>query len=140
MNDGIGVARSNTETIMTSNHSLKPLFVQSGIVKNGKQEAGGIGFPTANVSFEQPDLVSGTYAALVTVAGEEYRAAVYVDQKRGVLEAYLFDFSGSLYGELVTVKLLERIVESKRFRGRQDQKSFIEWAVKEVEKYFHQEE
>lgn len=121
-------------------HSLIPLFTIKGVVQNGKKEAGSVGFPTANVSFVQPDLVAGTYAGVVTVDGEEYQAAVYADQRRQVLEAHLLNFSESLYGKRVTVTLLEHIVESKRFRSRQDQKSFIEWAIKEVEKYFHREE
>lgn len=103
------------------------------------QEAGGIGFPTANIRFTDPD-ISGTYAGKVVVDGVEYRSAIYANQKRGVLEAFLFDFSGDLYGKSVTMTLLERLAESKEFRGEQDQKSFIDWAVTEVEKYFNREE
>ncbi len=116
-----------------------PLFSQSGVVEKGTQEAGSIGFPTANIRFSAPD-ISGTYAGKVMVGGEEYRAAIYANQKRGVLEAFIFDFSGDLYGQSVTMTLLERLVEDKTFQGAQDEKSFIDWAVKEVEKYFNREE
>lgn len=118
----------------------KPLFVHKGKVESGTETARRIGFPTANIHFDDPDITAGTYAGKVTVNGTEYRAAVYVNQERHMLESYLFDFSGDLYGKEITVKLLEKLVGVKEFQGKQDQQSFIEWAVIEVQKYFNQEE
>lgn len=123
------------------NHTMQsePILTKRGVVEKGTEEAKNTGFPTANIRFTEQD-ISGTYAGKVVVDDVTYRAAIYANRERSVLEAYLFDFSGSLYGKRVTMTLLERLVESKVFRGRQDQKSFIDWAVKEVEKYFNREE
>lgn len=116
-----------------------PILIEEGIVEQGMAEARATGFPTANIRLSDPDL-SGTYAGKVLVDDVEYRAAIYANQKRGVLEAFLFGFAGNLYGKKVTMTLLERLAEAKTFRGKQDEKSFIDWAVKEVEKYFNREE
>lgn len=97
------------------------------------------GFPTANIPFAAPD-ISGTYAGKVTVGALEYKAAIYANAKRQVLEAHLLNFSGDLYGKTVTMTLLEKMAEAKTFQGVQDEKSFIDWAVAEVEKYFNQTE
>lgn len=117
----------------------KPILTQRGLVEEGLATARETGFPTANIRFSDLE-VSGTYAGQVRVDDVVYRAAIYANQKRDVLEAHLFDFSGDLYGKDVTMTLLERMAESKTFQGAQDEKSFIDWAVAEVEKYFNREE
>lgn len=116
-----------------------PILTQSGVVEKGSQKATATGFPTANIAYTDAE-VSGTYAGKVVVAGTEYRAAIYANQKRHILEAFLFDFSGDLYETKITMILLERLAESKTFQGIQDEKSFIDWAVSEVQKYFNREE
>lgn len=118
----------------------KPLFVQNGKVERGAKVARKVGFPTINIHFEAPDISAGTYAGKVIVEGAEHRAAVYANQDRHILEAHLFDFSGDLYGKQATVILLEKLTESEVFQGPQDQRSFIEWAVTEVQKYFNKVE
>jgi riboflavin kinase / FMN adenylyltransferase len=113
----------------------KPLFVQNGKVERGTEMARKMGFPTVNIHFAESN-ISGTYAGKVIVDGGEYRAAVYANQERQVLEAYLFDFSGDLYDKHITVVLLGKLAETKAFRNKRDEQSFINWAVTEVRKYF----
>jgi riboflavin kinase/FMN adenylyltransferase len=119
--------------------SKKPIMTEVGVVVEGTHQATGTGFPTANIAYTDAD-ITGTYAGSVRVGEEEYHAAIYANQKRMVLEAYLFDFSGDLYGKQITMILWERMAEDQTFQGLQDEKSFIDWAVKEVEQYFNREE
>ena len=114
----------------------KPILVQKGKVERGTAMARKAGYPTVNIRYDYPEILAGTYAGKVTVDNTEYRAAVYVNQERSVLEAHLLDISLDLYGKEITVILLERLVEAKEFRGRLDERSFIDWAVAEVRKYF----
>jgi len=116
----------------------KPLFTQSGIVEEGTEVARKTGFPTANIRFEQAD-ISGTYAGIVIVDDVKYQSAVYANQERHLLEAHLFNFSGDLYGKKITVLLLKKLLDAEKFRDSKDQKTFIDWAVREVEKYFDRE-
>ncbi|MEK9151321.1 MAG: riboflavin kinase [Patescibacteria group bacterium] len=112
------------------------LLTCSGTVEQGIESATDLGFPTANIRFEAPD-ISGTYAGKVLVGKDEYYAAVYANRKRRLLEAHLLDFSGDLYGKPITVILLERLAEAKVFLDPEDQRNFVERAVAEVERYFN---
>lgn len=121
---------------MTQSSRHTPILTERGTVEKGTAAARGTGFPTANIPYDQAD-VSGTYAALVLVEGQEYQAAVYANLERNVLEAHLFDFSGDLYGKEMTVMLLEKIAGAEKFRDYKDEKTFIEWVVSEVKNYFN---
>ena len=124
---------------MTDSVRLAPILIQSGVVEEGLAVARETGFPTANIRYTDPD-IAGTYAGQVSVDEREYQAAIYANAKRRVLEAHLLHFSGDLYGKRVTIVLLERLAEPKTFRGTQDEKSFIDWAVAEVQQYFNRTE
>lgn len=113
-----------------------PILTERGIVERGTAVARTVGFPTANIPYDQAD-ISGTYAGRVLIAGIEYQAAVYANLERKVLEAHVFDFSGDLYGTEITVMLLEKIAVSEQFRDSKDEKTFIEWVVSEVKDYFN---
>ena len=80
--------------------------------------------------------VSGIYAALVKVGEEKYRAAVFADGKRKVLEAYILDFSADLYGWHVTVELLKKIRESKTFPDDTKLKKAISEDIEAARRYF----
>lgn len=84
-----------------------------GKIGKGAQRGRQLGYPTANISAQNVD--GGIYAAKVWVEGVEYRAAVFVDRARALLEAHLLDFSGDLYGKEMKVQLVQRVRESKRF-------------------------
>jgi riboflavin kinase/FMN adenylyltransferase len=86
----------------------------SGIVQKGFGTGAAFGFPTANIPLTDTT-VSGIYAATVVLDGKEYRAATYADQKRGLLESHLLDFSGDLYGKELSVTLHEKVREDKVF-------------------------
>jgi FAD synthase len=113
----------------------QPLLVQTGTVERGMELGKPIGFPTANIPF-QNEAFSGTYIGKVSVEGTEYPAAIYANQKRNLLESHLLDFSGDLYGVEMTVWLFEKLETSKVFASEQDRVEFITWAVESVREYF----
>ncbi len=85
-----------------------------GVVEHGTERAKALGYSTINIPLGDT-AVSGIYAAKVKVGEEEYEAVAYADQRRGVLEAHIFDFSEDLYGWNVTIELLAKIREYKKF-------------------------
>ena len=85
-----------------------------GVVERGTARAKSLGYSTINIPLGDTP-VSGIYAAKVKVGEEEYEAVAYADQKRKVLEAHILDFSEDLYGWNVTIELLGKIREHKKF-------------------------
>jgi riboflavin kinase/FMN adenylyltransferase len=97
-----------------------------GTVVEGDRRGRELGVPTANVAV--PDQIclpaAGIYAGTFTGAdGVERPAALslgrrptfYTDQPYLLLEAYLLDFSGDLYGQEATVGFVDRIRSEERF-------------------------
>jgi len=87
-----------------------------GRVGHGAGRGKGLGFPTLNYKLAPgQDVSHGIYAMRVHHAGQRYHAAGYVGPRPTfgpddpVLEAYLLDFSGDLYGEQVEVEFIDFI-------------------------------
>ena len=87
-----------------------------GRVGHGAGRGKGLGFPTLNYKLAPgQDVSHGIYAMRVHHAGQRYHAAGYVGPRPTfgpddpVLEAFLLDFSGDLYGEQVEVEFIDFI-------------------------------
>ena len=106
-----------------------------GIVQKGTKRAAELGFPTVNIPLESAD-ISGIYAARVKAEGKELFAAAFADPERKVLEAYLFDFAGDLYGKEITVELFEKIRESELFSDDVALKKSVDNDIARVREYF----
>jgi riboflavin kinase/FMN adenylyltransferase len=85
-----------------------------GQVGKGAGRGKGLGFPTLNFKLlPGQDVGHGIYAMRVHHAGERYHAAGYVGPRptfgadEPVLEAFLLDFSGDLYGQEVEVEFID---------------------------------
>jgi riboflavin kinase / FMN adenylyltransferase len=101
----------------------RPVEVE-GIVVSGDARGGTLGFPTANLRIERSLLVPahGIYAG----AALDHRAAIsigvnphYGGAERRI-EAFLLDFEGDLYGQLVVVELWERLRAEAVFDSEAD--------------------
>lgn len=95
-----------------------------GKVMHGKQLGRTLGFPTANINFNQYVApVSGVYAVYVTVGGTRYRGMANIGSNPTVngdtsrLEVFIFDFSCDIYGEWIFVELLQKIRSEVKFAG-----------------------
>lgn len=88
-----------------------------GVVQKGKRLATRLGFPTANIFFDKKEKLSGIFAAHVRVEGKSHPGIAYVNRRRHMLEAHLFDFSGNLYGKEIEVELLKKIREDSLLVG-----------------------
>lgn len=100
-------------------------FSISGIVDHGKQLGRRLGFPTANLkTFEKallpPPGVYRAYAMLPT--GEKKKAMVNIGSRPTIesdgefsIEAHILDWSGNLYGQPVTLQIIDRLRDEKKF-------------------------
>ena len=97
-------------------------YTLPGKVVAGAGRGRTLGFPTANVAPDRPVLVAaGVYACTVEVGGQRRQAVVNVGvrptfgEEALAVEAYLFDFSGDLYGQTVRLAFVSRVREERRF-------------------------
>jgi len=102
-------------------------FEMRGIVQHGDKRGRTLGFPTANLvpnpALAVPD--HGIYACRATVPGlGAWTAAVSIGVRptfvtgRGLLvEAFLLDFEGDLYGRELRLDFIDRIRGEKRFES-----------------------
>lgn len=93
-----------------------------GRVISGAGRGEGLGFPTANIALPPGcHLHHGIYAAFVHHGGARYEAAAYYgkrpsfDNDAPVLEVFLFDFEGDLYGAEIGVEFVDFIRADMKF-------------------------
>jgi len=98
-----------------------PWFV-SGIVIHGDKRGRELGFPTANLRLDAGcGLRHGIYAVRAAVDGRRYDGVAsfgrrpMFDSGAVLLEVYLFDFSGDLYGRSIDVAFIDWIRDEAVF-------------------------
>lgn len=99
-------------------------------VMHGKKLGRTLGYPTANMALPpETALLPGIYAVRFRrsdgklydgVASFGRRPTVDEDGAALVLETFLFDFSGELYGETCTVSFVSRLRGEEKFEGLED--------------------
>jgi riboflavin kinase/FMN adenylyltransferase len=104
-------------------------YFVAGEIVHGQKLGRTIGFPTANLRLHASSaLAYGIYAVRLSVEGTGPDRATYdgvaswgrrptVDDGEPLLEVYVFDFSGDLYGKTVEVSFVEWIRPELKFDG-----------------------
>ena len=94
----------------------------TGQVVGGAKRGTGLGYPTANVPMPKgTTLGHGIYAVRAHVGGEAHDAAAYLgtrptfDDGMPVLEVFLLDFDGDLYGQDIAVEFIGFIRDDRKF-------------------------
>jgi riboflavin kinase/FMN adenylyltransferase len=97
-----------------------------GIVQKGRQQGKKIGFPTCNIDIKDYVIsMPGVYAVRVkqknsnkplkAIANLGYRPTF--NQKKILLEAHIFNFSGNLYNKYLSVEFIKFIRKEKKFKN-----------------------
>jgi riboflavin kinase / FMN adenylyltransferase len=99
----------------------------SGLVESGAGRGAGLGFPTANIRLDREQALGhGIYAVHVLVDGARYDGAAYLgtrptfDAGPPLLETFLFDFDGNLYGQRIEVEFIGFVRPDAKFRSGTD--------------------
>jgi riboflavin kinase/FMN adenylyltransferase len=104
-----------------------------GLVEHGNALGRTIGFPTANLAQEPYKQIPsiGVYAGETECKGKVYRAVVNVGTRPTIgknpvsVEAHLLGFEGDLYGETLSLSLLHKIRDEKKFSNLEELKEQI---------------
>jgi riboflavin kinase / FMN adenylyltransferase len=96
----------------------------SGTVESGAGRGEGLGFPTANIRLEEGvTLKHGIYAVYAYADGKKLQGAAYLgtrptfDAGLPLLETFLFDFNGNLYGKTIEVEFIGFVRDDAKFRS-----------------------
>jgi riboflavin kinase/FMN adenylyltransferase len=96
-------------------------FVEGEVIR-GAQRGSELGFPTANIALDPAcGLKHGIYAVRAYAGDKSFDAVAsfgrrpQFDDGAALLEVYLFDFSGDLYGHALTVEFLDFIRPEAKF-------------------------
>jgi riboflavin kinase/FMN adenylyltransferase len=106
--------------VAEANRMLGSTFQISGVVAHGDERGRELGFPTANLIPDEALAFPGhgVYACLADgrAAAVSIGVRPTFDTGRGeLIEAYILDFEGDLYGQTLTVEFLERLRGERRF-------------------------
>ncbi|HEY5379421.1 MAG TPA: bifunctional riboflavin kinase/FAD synthetase [Pseudolabrys sp.] len=100
-----------------------PWFV-SGEVIHGEKRGRELGFPTANLKLDPSSgLKHGIYAVRASIAGERHDGVAsfgvrpMFDAGAPLLEVFLFDFDGDLYGQTIDVAFIGWIRHEQKFES-----------------------
>jgi riboflavin kinase/FMN adenylyltransferase len=114
-------------------------FALEGTVGTGQARGKTIGFPTANLE-GVTTLVpgDGVYAVRVLWQGKSYPGAANIgpnptfgEQARKI-EVHIIDYSGDLYGQVLTVEFIERIRDTRPFAGVEELKEQLRRDVEQA--------
>lgn len=111
--------------IKLANKFLGRYYSFSGIVVEGDKRGRTLGFPTANIELEAEDKLLpslGIYVVEFFVNNKKYfgllsigKRPTFYDEGKIIPEVFIYDFDQNIYGEFVTVNIIERIRGEEKF-------------------------
>ena len=118
-------------------------FAISGRVSHGDKKGRTIGFPTINIGIRRRlSPVLGVFNVLVEVNKETYHGVCNVGKRptvggeKTLLEVFIFDFNGDIYGEHVNVVFKHKARKEMKFDSFEELKQQIAKDVESGKKYF----
>mgnify|MGYP001186052276 FL=1 len=129
------------------NKFLSRPFNLSGKIIKGDELGRKIGYPTANLKiFEKYKLKpqNGVYLTRTKLKKQTYFGMMNIgirptiSAKNNQIETHLFDFNGNLYGHVMTLEILEKIREEKKFESIEKLKNQLDVDKKHCQKLIPQ--
>lgn len=112
---------SRANTLLGRNYSF------SGTVISGDKRGRELGYPTANIKLSSQDKLLpafGVYAVKIILGKEDYigllsigKRPTFYNEGDVVTEVFIFDFNNEIYGEEVTIELVERLRGEEKFNS-----------------------
>jgi len=118
----------------------------SGRVVEGNKLGRTLGFPTANLSVNDPDKLipqSGVYVALVQIGNTKHKGLVSIGYRptfelHGALsvEAFIIDFNADIYGEVIQLEFIKRLRGDIKFNSAEDLVARMNTDLSDAVNYF----
>ena len=107
----------------------------TGHIQKGKGRATTLGFPTINIPLPEDAGISGVFVGRTWIDGKCYISALFADEWRHLLESHLLDFQGVVNESEVTIEVVEKIRDTKKFENDTELQETIARDVKRVREY-----
>jgi len=112
----------------TTTKLLGRYFSLSGPVAGGFERGHILEFPTANIQLEPEQAIpeDGVYATLAHVGDKVYQSVTNIGVRptfgkgERTVEVHILDFKGNLYGQRLTIEIVERLRAEMKFAGPQE--------------------
>lgn len=114
---------------------MKKEIILSGTVEHGKALGRTVGMPTANLCVDEGCILpeAGVYATVSEIDGEKFLSVTNIGIRPSVddspvwtVESHIVGFSGDLYGENLTLIVLEKIRSQMKFSSLDEVKKQVE--------------
>lgn len=102
----------------------------SGTVVGGDKRGKSLGYPTANIELEAQEKLLpliGIYAVKVRLSSITYNGLLSIGRRptfytdgEVVSEVYIYDFDKQIYGEKITIELVERLRGEEKFNSKEE--------------------
>lgn len=116
-----------TGDLKNANKLLGRNYEFSGVVIGGDKRGRQLGYPTANIKLSSEEKLLpavGIYAVKIFLGGKLHNGLLsigkrptFYDDGELVTEVYIYDFDREIYGEKVTVELIERLRGEEKFNS-----------------------
>nr|WP_319272592.1 bifunctional riboflavin kinase/FAD synthetase [uncultured Draconibacterium sp.] len=114
--------------IKKANQYLGYEFTLHGTVVQGMQLGRKLGFPTANIEASDKYKIIpgyGVYAVLIEIGDQQYKGMLNIGTRptfnnnadNRSIEVNIFDFSGDMYGQSITLVFIDKIRKEQKFAG-----------------------
>ena len=120
--------------VLDASKMLSLPYALSGEVVHGKKLGRTIGFPTANLKYNQKFILPkvGVYYTNIKVNNKIYKGITSVgnnptvDGENLTIETYILDFNKDIYGEKIDISFIKKIRDMKKFNGVEELKDQLE--------------
>ena len=111
--------------VKLANSILGRNFSLSGRIVKGFQRGKELGFPTANLSFDENQLIpeNGIYATKVYLKNITYNGATSIgtnptfQNQHKTIETFILNFNQDIYGESIKLEFIDKIRDEQSFKS-----------------------
>lgn len=101
------------------------MYTIRGKVRKGKTRGKDLGFPTANIALRKV-IPEGVYLSKTKISSKKYPSLTFIGKAKTFgekiyqAETYILDFYISIYNQLITVVLIKKIRDNKKFGSSEE--------------------
>ena len=111
----------NEGNIERANKYLGYEYMLSGNVVHGDKMGRTINYPTANIKVDRNKLIpkAGVYLVKIIFQSEDFFGMLNIGVETQKIEVHVFNFLKDIYGQKITIKLINRLRDGVNFKNSQ---------------------